>query len=41
LTVTLWATGAEAERSKATIDATACGSRCWRWHEVVEMGAGR
>jgi hypothetical protein len=41
LTVTLWAAREDAEREKAVIDETACGGRCWRAHEVVEMGGAR
>lgn len=36
-TVTLWITQGEAERAKTFIDATGCGGRCSRQHEVVKL----
>jgi hypothetical protein len=35
LTVTLWPTLEEAERSKRMIDAGGCGGCCYRDHEIV------
>jgi len=40
LTVTLWATKAEAEREKAFIDRTACGGLCTLNHEIIDLGNG-
>lgn len=36
-TVMLYATAAEAEEAKAIIDASACGGRCSRRHEVIQL----
>jgi hypothetical protein len=41
LTISLWPDRQSAERQKAVIDETACGGRCRRAHEVVEMGGAR
>jgi hypothetical protein len=37
-TVMLFETLAEAERAKKAIDDTACGGRCMRRHEIVQLG---
>lgn len=37
LTVTLWLTRAKAEGEKQVIDTTACGSRCSRNHEIIDL----
>ena len=37
LTITLWNTLEEAERSKGLIDATGCGGDCSREHEVYHL----
>jgi len=36
-TVQLHATAGEAEQAKAIIDASACGGRCTRRHEVIRL----
>jgi len=37
LTITLWDTQEQAERSKALIDATGCGGDCHKEHEVFKL----
>jgi len=37
ITVSLWPTLAAAEESKRLIDATACGGRCTRQHEIIKL----
>jgi hypothetical protein len=42
LSVSLWPTREEAEKSKAGIDRTGCGGCCANRHEIVHLaGAGR
>jgi hypothetical protein len=40
LTVTLWPDLAEAQKSKAVIDASACGGHCWGYHVIIRLDAG-
>jgi hypothetical protein len=37
LTITLWRTPRDAEVSKAFIDSTGCGGRCWGDHEIIRL----
>jgi hypothetical protein len=37
LTVTLWTDPDEARLAKSEIDATGCGGRCARQHEIIEL----
>jgi hypothetical protein len=37
-TVTLWATRAEAEKARVSIDRTGCGGSCTRRHRIYELG---
>ena len=43
LTVTLWSTRTEAEKSKEEIDRTACGGGCFgaSAHEIVDLSIAR
>jgi hypothetical protein len=38
LTVCLFETQAEAERAKRAIDSSGCGGRCYKHHEIVDLG---
>jgi hypothetical protein len=38
LTITLHDSLAQAEKEKTVIDETACGGRCSRRHEIIDMG---